>query len=726
MGRKPNALILTHFERGEKLSDASNRYAHTCRHCGERFPKGRIDTLTTHLVKRCPAISLRDKQKALLELNNLSDVSDPSRNRNGDVQMNGPTVELPIGNRNWTALETLAEVSRQIGVGENGEPQPADGSGADNRNPEQQRTNPLELREQYTLDNPPVSYEQRIQRDKKLVGLKNVRRQSEASLSPNFAAHLSNSRSTSPNLAMAASSIAAAAAARFVPSMVDPAILADESNGHENMDGKSMTQDLHAPISDNFFNSNQEHHGPWDILDGTGGNLYPDPDHMSHSIDSHETPRPGQYPRLAMNPTMTTEFSTEYGNGNRPDKPKVRGRFTPARRKEVQEVRKMGACIRCKMLKKPCSGGTPCNTCKSVESARLWKQPCLRTRIAEEVEMFSAGLHAVLAYHEVNAFKNQAQFRKSPHLIEASHYPETTVFATINALEGQNMSLGSHMDPGLSRDFNMNTFRILDNETDDLPVKMEAYMKRMMSVFFEREQSDFMRVTLATAFDISIEKQDSLLTRVLELWAMVHILIDHEVRWSISVRIDADAPSGQGIEIPNDPNSDGSYNLICLQLNAAAEKKAAQICKDVLNELERRLLARSSATPFATFLIAIIFLNCIEKSTWLFESWEQESFKPRWPLDKPPKDYAVQGDKITNMLQMLLRMRSVPPKTEVKNGIIEAKGDQAALEYFKKVKLSDSYIRQQQMNKVLDKANSRSYELHFCSRLLLPLSSSTE
>jgi hypothetical protein len=119
--------------------------------------------LTTHLVKRCPAISLLDKQRALLELNNLSDVSDPSRN--GNVQMNGPTVELPIGTRNWTALETLAEVSRQIGVGENGEAQPADG--ADNRSPEQQRTTPLELREQYTLENPPVSYEQRVQREKK-------------------------------------------------------------------------------------------------------------------------------------------------------------------------------------------------------------------------------------------------------------------------------------------------------------------------------------------------------------------------------------------------------------------------------------------------------------------------------------------------------------------------------------------------------------------------------
>lgn len=41
-------------------------------------------------------------------------------------------------------------------------------------------------------------------------------------------------------------------------------------------------------------------------------------------------------------------------NGD-PHKSKTRGRFTPNRRKEVQEVRRQGACIRCRMLKKPVS-----------------------------------------------------------------------------------------------------------------------------------------------------------------------------------------------------------------------------------------------------------------------------------------------------------------------------------------------------------------------------------
>lgn len=36
MGRKPNQLILEFFERGPKLDDASNRYQHTCKSCGEK------------------------------------------------------------------------------------------------------------------------------------------------------------------------------------------------------------------------------------------------------------------------------------------------------------------------------------------------------------------------------------------------------------------------------------------------------------------------------------------------------------------------------------------------------------------------------------------------------------------------------------------------------------------------------------------------------------------
>lgn len=67
------------------------------------------------------------------------------------------------------------------------------------------------------------------------------------------------------------------------------------------------------------------------------------------------TSRAATFPRpIAMNPNGPHRgYTTDFNTSSRPSRPKVRGRFTPSRRKEVQEVRKRGACLRCRMLKKP-------------------------------------------------------------------------------------------------------------------------------------------------------------------------------------------------------------------------------------------------------------------------------------------------------------------------------------------------------------------------------------
>uniref|UniRef100_A0A8H7TSS0 Uncharacterized protein n=1 Tax=Bionectria ochroleuca TaxID=29856 RepID=A0A8H7TSS0_BIOOC len=122
MGRKPNPLILEYFVRGPKLNDNSNRYPHTCKQCGENFPKGRIDSLTTHITKKCPAISEPDRMRACLELHGITNARTlPDRNLlqvNGH-QENGQPAHLPELPQGWSALETLAEASRQVDLNEN-------------------------------------------------------------------------------------------------------------------------------------------------------------------------------------------------------------------------------------------------------------------------------------------------------------------------------------------------------------------------------------------------------------------------------------------------------------------------------------------------------------------------------------------------------------------------------------------------------------------------------
>lgn len=64
--------------------------------------------------------------------------------------------------------------------------------------------------------------------------------------------------------------------------------------------------------------------------------------------------RAATFPRpIAINPnTPQRAYTSEFNASSKQMRPKARGRFTASRRKEVQEVRKLGACIRCRMLKK--------------------------------------------------------------------------------------------------------------------------------------------------------------------------------------------------------------------------------------------------------------------------------------------------------------------------------------------------------------------------------------
>lgn len=119
MGRKPNQLILEFFIRGPKLEDASNRYQHTCKACGEKFPKGRIDSLTNHLVKKCQAIPLRDRQRVLLRLHELPDLAEgnPDKDPSAAGANKGKSADASFPNRpNFDGLNVLAEASRQVGA----------------------------------------------------------------------------------------------------------------------------------------------------------------------------------------------------------------------------------------------------------------------------------------------------------------------------------------------------------------------------------------------------------------------------------------------------------------------------------------------------------------------------------------------------------------------------------------------------------------------------------
>ncbi|KAA8574208.1 hypothetical protein EYC84_005717 [Monilinia fructicola] len=409
-----------------------------------------------------------------------------------------------------------------------------------------------------------------------------------------------------------------------------------------------------------------------------GQMIYSEHNHTENTFNNPQSQSPKNHQRIAMNP-MTTEFSAEYGNGQKGHQTKSQG----------------------KIQREPQKG--------SIGHQKDW------LLCAQELCLYSAKLHTVLSHHQVLAAKGSASFHPSACLIEVSHFPATTIFASFPCLEANDIETGL-------------TSYILDTDNADLATKLEAYAKRMMPIFIDNEPSHFIRTALQTALDISIhqpdkENKEDLMCCALELWTIVHIFVDSEIRWEMSAK--STLPGEEAGQSKAILSTERAFALIHTQLNAAAETKAADMCKKLLNELERRLLHKNSKGSFHLFLIALITLNCVERSPLgCLSAGGGEDFKEQWPLEKQPQTFANQGDDLINVLQTILRMRDVPPKTFVRqdNGVlaVDDTSAQDVRDFFEQVQITFTDVHDKQVRYFFDPADSRSFELRYISRLLLP------
>lgn len=616
---------------------------------------------------------------------------------------NGQKVNLPFTpSKQLSALETLAEVSRQH-LDLSGK-RPVDHQ----QHLQQQRMQPQQQQVHHNAGQGEL-LDEWIQDDRTegtdLSSLSHAMDMSGAPALPSmyqFNGPLHHSPTNSPHMGnMPLSS--SGSMAQMVPSLVMAASAANDLMPMAS--GMTMDPDLNLSHNGMGFQRpqwpNLQPH-PLDPLlqDHNKDHLLPKDDHSSKFTQ----PRP-----IAINPNAQTHFTTDFSIHQKPAKPKVRGRFTDSRRKEVQEVRKRGACIRCRMLKKPCSGDNPCNTCQNVESARLWKQPCIRTRIAEEFNLYSAGLHGVLAYHATSQAKGQIRLDQTPGRIEASHHPESGVFSTFTPLKCHQTPAAQNadIDPAIFASVSAPDIELIDGE-DDISGKLDLYMKKIGPQFILSEDSAFMRTTQHTVSRLASPNPDGLLDKVMELWHYTRILTSRDMQWHLFSNptlpptlsaptlspSDMEDASRSPITALDNPSS---YSLIKMQLMGATEKRAACVARIVMNDLERRLLQRQQANPFETFLVAVILLASVERMCWLFRTWEVPAVAdlsqtdpaikadddlasalqstppsamnaqpaprhPKWPLDKPAASFSQQGERFSDILNMLLKMRGVPPK----------------------------------------------------------------
>ncbi|RFU77958.1 hypothetical protein TARUN_4288 [Trichoderma arundinaceum] len=679
MGRKPNPLILEYFVRGPKLNDNSNRYPHTCKQCGENFPKGRIDSLTTHITKKCPAISDSDRMRACLELHGITTArAAVERHPQGGAQVNGqPAAQLALP-QGWSALETLAEASRQVDLNENNRgqkasetPNPANGSGY--------VPDRLEVQEQFTLENPPATYDSRPQTSTSLkkgsVTVPMASPTPELSPEERLQALLPASEA-SPDPSNI--SVAVAATARLNPSFLDPQLVNTDIPSTSSPPTVESQATVDVPTALPTSLSDTSVSQPWGEM----------------TYLATTTPIPlltESSPALPLMSRGGVRMDTSDGliNGRARH---ARSRFTPARRKEVQEVL----------------------------APRVWRTGCVRTRLHEQLDLYAAGVQVVLSQNRINLIKDQLKLTNDGSVIEVSHFPEAGKKIVFGALV---YPLEPNETQAEARG-NKNPFHqviMIDQDTEDIPAKAEAYMRDVLTTFIEREPSKFMRVTLEAAYQQLSKAEDDLLRKALELWGLVES-IDRERQWTI-----LEKPSGEGeeprwIKEAQNENDADIYTMICMQLNAAAERKANSTSKSLLNHMDRLLTDSKTKVGFKIYLTAIIFLNCVEKSTWAFKAWEQDHLRPGWPLERDPSVFTQQGGNLAGLLKMLLSIRKALPQTMrgLDGKLTVQDKDPEITEYFHTLDLDFDTIEARQKGSQFSPADSRSLELVFCSHLLLP------
>lgn len=161
----------------------------------------------------------------------------------------------------------------------------------------------------------------------------------------------------------------------------------------------------------------------------------------------------------------------------------------------------------------------------------------------------------------------------------------------------------------------------------------------------------------------------------MELWVSTLILVDTDLTWKTYCNPTLPPTSMHSLSQPNDEGrlpidevTDAeSYGMLCSQLRAGMEKRAMQLSKSVINDLERRLLQRQKTGYFETFLVAMVLLNCVERTCWLFQSWDNEDFAQRvsgyFPVTSSQATNTIHSGHWTSVLLTITTRPNTLPKS---------------------------------------------------------------
>jgi hypothetical protein len=416
---------------------------------------------------------------------------------------------------------------------------------------------------------------------------------------------------------------------------------------------------------------------------------------------------------------------SESSHGSAGPKPAKRRKFAPDRRKEVGNMRKLGACIRCKILRKTCSEGDPCVTCLAISSPRAWKElPCLRAKVVDLYQGYTLGLFQAVSFRDVNVAIPKNRLSPGAGQIVVS-YPQDAQGFVLYASEGSMMR--TDIDPSLSGGYTAKVF-ILDVGSNDLLTTFEKYVGKVKARLVEQETSPVIKSALLQALTLSQKPEEALLDKVVELWVATRMLSDPNLKWKISgpqkfkegiPEFDHDKVRGRStINEQIDPHS---YALVISQLHSGVERLAIDLSKHVMHKFEQRIKRPVSTGQFETFLIAVLLINCVERHSWIFHNWTDQSKAAQWPLQQAPEDIIAQAEQFTGVVSFITKIRNLPPNVEENAGgvlkVDHSKDDRFA-DWYEEIAVSGNFLKQRQAA-VYDSRDFRSLDMKYSAALLL-------
>ncbi|QDS74552.1 hypothetical protein FKW77_007836 [Venturia effusa] len=651
MGRKPNPILQRFFERGPKIRDASNRYQHTCRRCGEKFEKGRQETLVLHVTRRCHVITKEERDGFLHDITSTAPVSQS-------------TIKQT---RTLSGLDALAEVSQQHGQIEYSNPQIEGVSEPDHNGDAVAREHPSLHPIMVPTSSAPFH---------RIAG---------------NASHTLNSDLPAENVGNNRSLVDYS---HGLPPMID-----------EHRSRHALPQTFALEKS----SENETASSPTPVAPAVSPAQAQHVHKSSRPVKGWKSPRkvPSAYEQLQEAAesledapgTSVKNLQVHQWDGSNSIEPinaqgkKVRGAFAPDRRSAVKEVRKKGACLRCRMLKKSCDSGDPCKECSRLDNARVWKGACLRTRLAQIFELFSSGLFMVVGHHEVEVTKSLGPMGIMPGRLEVSYFPHSGIAMTFPYVEVHPRRHGSSPITLINQDHEGFGDRV------SFGGRITTYLSRLLSRHMETgdnlfKTSKFMLSTIKLA---STMRSRTLVVQALELWACTELMVCRPTE--LQAFIHPSLPSSSAAAEHFDSNMSGPRKAVAvdivvyLQLRRVAEKRADDLFKSVMVEFEKSLIQRKQSDNFETFIGAILLLRCVEKMCCLYRSFDfllkgslshdidsgglpNPNSTSHWPLEKPPSYFWSQGERFSDLLASMLRLRRVAPEIEIKDGVLRAACDQ--------------------------------------------------